>query len=230
MSERLGPKLVAEFLGSLSLVMVIVSSAILAYNVLEADVPLSVLYIGLATGCWLFVLVEMLGPVSGCHINPAVTIAMMATKDIDTKTGSYYIVVQIIGGLIGTLLSHLMFIHIVPTVWTISSVARPAGCYLAEFIGTFILLGTIYGCVRGGSKFTGLAVGLVVGGGILTTSSTMFVNPQVTIARIFTYAIAGIRPLDAGPFIIAEILGALAAAIVFNYLYPKKPSEEKPKE
>ena len=226
MSERLGPKLVAEFLGSLSLVMVIVSSAILAYNILEADIPLSVLYIGLATGFWLFALIETLGPVSGCHINPAVTIAMMTTKDIDVKTGSYYIVVQIAGGLVGTLASHLMFIHVVPTVWTISDVARPAGCYLAEFIGTFILIGTIYGCIRGGSKFTGLAIGLVVGGGIITTSSTMFVNPQVTIARIFTYAIAGIRPLDAGPFIIAEILGAIAAAVVFSYLYPKKPEKE----
>lgn len=226
MNERLGPKLVAEFLGSLFLVYVIVSSAILAHDVLKADLGVSVLYIGLATGTWLFALILMFAAVSGAHFNPAVTIAMIASKDMDAKTGCWYIIVQIVGGLVGTLVTHLTFYHAIPILWTVSDVARPAGCYLAEYLGTFILLATIYGCVRSGSLLTALGVGLVVGGGIITTSATMFVNPQVTIARIFTYAIAGIRPLDAGPFIVAEILGALTAAGVFGYLYPK----EKPRE
>jgi glycerol uptake facilitator-like aquaporin len=225
--NTLGKKLLAEFIGSGLLVMAIVSSAILAYEVLGASVGLSVLYIGIATGLWLFVLVEVFGPISGAHFNPAVTVAMMVSKDIDAKTGGLYIPVQIAGGIVGVVFTHMMFLHLGFPLMTISTVARPAWCYWAEFVGTFVLLMTIYGCVRGGSKLTSLAVGLVVGGGILTTSATMFVNPQVTIARMFTYAIAGVRPLDAGPFIVCELLGALAAAGVFGYLYPKL---KKPKE
>lgn len=223
----MGRKLVAEFIGSGLLVMAIVSPAILAHDVLGATVGLSVLFIGLATGFWLFVLVEVFGPVSGCHINPAVTVAMMVSKDIDVKTGVLYIPVQIIGGIAGVIATHMMFLHLGFPLMAISEVARPGWCYWSEFVGTFVLIGTIYGCIRGNSKLTGLAIGFVVGAGIITTSSTMFVNPQVTIARMFTYAIAGIRPLDVGPFIIAQILGALAAAVVFGYLYPKlkKPGE-----
>ncbi len=217
----MGRKLVAEFIGSGLLVMAIVSPAILAYEVLEATLGVSVLYIGIATGLWLFVLVEVFGPVSGCHINPAVTIAMMASKDIDVKTGLSYIPVQIIGGIAGVIATHMMFLHLGFPLMEISEVARPAWCYWAEFVGTFVLLGTIYGCIRGNSKLTGLAIGFVVGAGIIITSATMFVNPQVTIARMFTYAIAGIRPLDVGPFIVAQVLGALAATVVFGYLYPK---------
>lgn len=221
----MGRKLTAEFIGSALLVMAIVSSAILAYNVLGASVGVSVLYIGLATGFWLFVLVEVFGPVSGCHINPAVTIAMMASKDIDVKTGLAYIPVQIIGGIVGVIATHMMFLHLGFPLMEISEAERSGWCYWSEFVGTFVLIGTIYGCIRGGSKFTGLAIGFVVGAGIIITSSTMFVNPQVTIARIFTYAIAGIRPLDVGPFIVAQILGALAAVAVFGYLYPKLKGE-----
>lgn len=214
-------KLVAEFIGSGLLVMAIVSSAILAYNVLEVPIALAVLFIGIATGLWLFILVEIFGPVSGAHINPAVTLAMMVSKDIDVKTGALYIPVQIIGGIAGVIATHMMFLHLGFPLVEISEVARPAWSYWAEFVGTFVLLGTIYGCVRNNSQFTSLAIGSVVGAGIIITSSTMFVNPQVTIARVFTYSIAGIRPLDVGPFIVAQILGALAAAAVFGYLYPK---------
>ena len=217
----MGRKLTAEFIGSALLVMAIVSSSILAFDVLGASVPMAVLFIALATGFWLFILVEVFGPVSGCHINPAVTVAMMASKDIDVKTGLSYIPVQIVGGIVGVIATQMMFLHLGYPLVAISEVARPAWCYWAEFVGTFVLIGTIYGCIRGNSKLTGLAIGLVVGGGIMVTSSTMFVNPQVTIARMFTYTIAGIQPLDAGPFIVSEILGALAAVVVFGYLYPK---------
>jgi len=217
----MGRKLLAEFIGSALLCMAIVGSSILAFDIFEASVPMAVLFIAIATGFWLFVLVEVFGPVSGCHINPAVTVALMASKDCDVKTGLSYIPVQIIGGIVGVIATQMMFLHLGYPLVAISEVARPAWCYWAEFVGTFVLIGTIYGCIKGNSKLTGLAIGLVVGGGIMVTSSTMFVNPQVTIARMFTYTIAGIRPLDVGPFLAAEILGALAAAAVFGYLYPK---------
>jgi len=218
-SQQLGQRLIAELIGSMFLVIAAISPTILGYNILHAGVPMSVLYDGIAVGFILFALIEILGPLSGCHINPAVTIAMIATKDISFKAGCLYMIVQVTGGMIGMISSHLMFYHVVPTLITVSDVTRPSGCYFAEYLGTFLLIMAIYGCMRNKSERTGLVIGLFVGGSIITTSSTMFANPQVTIARIFTYAIAGIRPIDAAFFIIAEILGALTAARLSLYLY-----------
>lgn len=232
-NKDLTRKLVAEFIGSLMLVMAILGSLILSYNVIGASVWSSVQTAALSTGFWLFALVVMYGPVSGCHINPAVTIPMMVSGDIEINTGILYIIVQIIGGIIGTIFTHMMFLHTSfaqasggvssPVLLTISNVARPAWSYWAEFWGTFALVATIYGGVKGDfDNLLPLAVGLVVGGGFFVTSSTMFVNPQVVIARMFTYSIGGIRPIDAGPFIVAEILGGLSAGFLFEFLYPEK--------
>jgi len=218
-------KILAELLGSMVLVVVAISPTILAYDILGSSIQLAVLYDGVAVGCVLFALVESLGPISGCHINPAVTLAMVATKDLDAKTGVAYILAQMSGGLLGVLCSSLMFYGLSPkysklsSLLTISSISRPSGCYFAEYLWTFILVLTVYGCSRNGSRFTGLAVGLLVGGAIITTSSTMFANPQVTVARIFTPAIAGIRPLDAAFFVLAEVLGALTAAKLSKHLF-----------
>ena len=225
LESRIGPKLVAEFIGSAVLVIAAISPTILGYNVLKAGVALSVLYDGIAVAFVLFVLVELLGPVSGCHINPAVTVAMMCTKDIRPRLGCYYVGIQFFGGIVGMLATHLMFYHEVPTLITISSVARPQGSYLAEFLGTFMLVLVIYGCIRKESRFTSLAIGLLVGGFVITISSTMFANPQVTFARIFTYAIAGVRPLDAAIFVPIEIFGGVIAAYTAGYLFSSKRPE-----
>lgn len=218
-------ELLAELLGSMVLVVAAVSPTILAYDILGSSVQLAVLYDGVAVGCVLFALVESLGPVSGCHINPAVTLALVVTRDLDVKTGFRYVLAQISGGLLGVVCSSLMFYGLSPkysklsSLLTISSISRPSGCYFAEYLWTFILILTIYGCKRNGSRFTSLAVALLVGGAILTTSSTMFANPQVTIARVFTPAIAGIQPPDAVGFVLAEVLGALTAAKLSSHLF-----------
>ena len=102
---------------SMFLVIAAISPTILGYNILHAGVPMSVLYDGIAVGFMLFALIEALGPVSGCCINPAVTIAMMMTKDIPLRSGCLYIV-QMIGGMLGIIASHLMFYHVVPTLIT----------------------------------------------------------------------------------------------------------------
>jgi len=216
----IGRKLLAEFVGSTFLVIAAISPTILAYNVLHAESMLAVLSDSLAVAFMLFALIEVLGPVSGCHINPAVTLSMFITKKIDIKTGIEYVAVQISGGILGTICSHLMFYNINPILLTISTVERPGGCYFAEFLGTFLLLTTIYGCTNNNSRLMSLVVSLLVGGMLLTTSSTMFANPQVTIARIFTYAIAGIEPYDAAFFVFVEILGSLAATGFSLYLFP----------
>jgi glycerol uptake facilitator-like aquaporin len=191
---------------------------------------MAVLMDAIAVGLVLFGLIEVLGPVSGCHINPAVTLSMMISKNVDARTGVLYILVQFLGGITGTLASHLIFVHEqFFTLLTVSEVVRHDGAYIAEFIGTFMLVLTIYGCIRSKSSKTGMIVGALVGGFLITISSTMFANPQVTFARIFTFAIAGIRPFDALMFIAAEIVGALAATYAAKFLFGAGSAEDEQK-
>ncbi len=218
-----GQKLLAEFLGSAMLVFVIVSAGLLFYDQLGAGIGPSVLAIGLGTAGWLFIIVEIFGPISGAHVNPMVTIALRITGDIDWKTFQRYIPVQFVGGLFGVFICNLTFVATTPMGWevfAISAVERPWSTWIAEFWGSWVLASVVIGCVRKNTKLIGLAVGGVVGMGIISTSGTMFVNPQVSFARIFTAGIAGIRPFDAIWFIIASSLGGAAAGMTWNYLWP----------
>ena len=220
MNNQLGRQLAAEFFGSLILVFTAISPIILGFNVLDTGIGLAVLMDAIAVGFVLFVLIETLGPISGCHINPAVTLAMLSVNKIDGPTAWRYIVVQIIGGLLGTLASHAMFIGNDFFQWiAVSAVARDGGAFFAEFVGTFTLLVVIFGTVRHQSKQPGLIIGFLVGGFLITTSSTMFANPAVTLARVFTWAMAGVRPVDALIFIVVQIVAALAAARFSLYLF-----------
>lgn len=226
-----GQKLVAEFLGSATLVYVLVSSALLGKDMLGGSTAVAVLFIGLATAGWLFIIVETFGDISGAHVNPAVTVGLLITGDIDQHTAIRYIPTQFIGGLVGVVLANLTFVSILGMdVFTVSSVARPASTYLAEFLGTALLVSVIISSVRSESDFIGLAVGFTVGSGIIATSSTMFVNPQVALARIFTSAISGIRPVDAIAYIVASLLGGIAAGLLWKYLWPKEAEPERPEE
>jgi len=221
--------LIAEFLGTLFLVVVAVASTILPFNLDGSTVVLVVFINALAVAFVLFALIETFGSISGAHFNPAVTLALLAAGDITRKKAGQYIAVQMIGGLVGLLVAHLMFFGTASTfyadtnvLFTISESVKEPATFFAEFVGTFLLVGVILGCVRGGSKHTGLSVAMVVGGMLVTTSSTMFANPAVTIARMFTYSICGIAPESAVFFILAEVAGAMSAAVVFGYLFPAK--------
>lgn len=221
-NSQLGRQLTAEFLGSLLLVFTAISPIILGFNVLQANIATAVLMDAIAVGFVLFALIETLGPISGCHINPAVTLAMLLTKRLDTRTSLLYIVVQLVGGLVGLLASHAMFIGHDFFQWAaISDVARDGGAFWAEFVGTFTLILVIFGTIHNRSTQSGLIIGLLVGGFLITTSSTMFANPQVTIARVFTWAMAGIRPFDALIFVVVQITAVFAAAPVVAYLFPE---------
>ena len=220
--QQLNRALTAEFLGSLLLVFTAISPIILGFNVLDAGIGLAVLMDALAVGFVLFVLIETLGPISGCHINPAVTLSMVMTKRIDSRTGLLYIVVQLVGGLFGTLASHAMFIGHDFFQWVaISEVARSGGAFWAEFVGTFTLIIVIYGTIHNRSSQAGLIIGLLVGGFLITTSSTMFANPHVTIARVFTWAMAGIRPFDAVVFGVVQLTAVLLATPLAAFLFPQ---------
>ena len=166
-------QLFAEFIGSLILVFTAISPVILGYNVLGTSVAVAVLMDAIAVGFVLFVLIETLGPVSGCHINPAVTIAMLFTKNIEVKTGIQYIIVQFMGGFLGIIAGHAMFIGNDFFQWlTISEATRNGGAFWAEFVGTFMLVLVIFGTMRHNSSQPGLIIGFLVGGFLITTSST----------------------------------------------------------
>lgn len=221
MDSSLGRRLTAEFLGSLVLVVAAIAPVILAHHVMGASVALAVLMDAVAVAFVLFALIEVLEPVSYCHINPAVTLAMMGSRHIEAGTGLLYMAAQFAGGLAGTLVSHLMFWGQDPfRVWALSQVVRSQGSYVGEFLGTFLLVFVIYGLMYKKSTRPGLVIGLLVGGLLMATSSTMFANPQVTLARIFTYSIGGIRPLDGAVFVVVECLAALAAMGLARFIFP----------
>lgn len=221
--------LLAEFLGTMFLVVVAIASTIMPF-VLGASTDLVFIVIlinGLAVALVLFALIETFGSISGAHFNPIVTLALLFNKEITREKATLYIMVQLIGGLVGLLIVNLMFWDYYPDLLVISTNVKTAAQIFSEFICTFLLIGVIFGCVKGGSKHTGLAVAFVVGGMLITSVSTMFANPVVTLCRIFTYAICGIAPISAIWYIVAEIAGGIVAAIVFGkILFPTKLKEK----
>ena len=205
------------------LVTVAISSTILPMDLLGATIPLTILINALAVAFILFALIESLAPISGAHFNPAVTLGFLISGDIPRRRASAYIAAQMLGGLTGVLFAHLMFYDTTPILLTVSENTMSSGQYLAEVLGTFLLVGVIIACVRGRSKHLALSVGLLVGGMIVATSSTMFANPAVTFGRMFTYAICGISVESGVLFMLAEMIGAIIAVGVFAYLlYPRE--------
>ncbi|MCL2032817.1 MAG: aquaporin [Methanomassiliicoccaceae archaeon] len=222
-------KMVAEFLGTMGLIIAVIGSVMLVDLKFDSSEPVfNALVQGLAGFLVLFAMIEALGKISGGHFNPAVTLAMIATKDTKAATGAFYMVAQVFGGLAGVFLLNISFIGSgVDSVLLISENALASNyIVLSEVLCTFLLVAVVFGCVRSGSNKTSLAVGATVGGLIMVTSSTFYANPAVDLARMFAQSADGIEPLTAAYFIIAAIIGALIAAGVFSWLYPKdKPTD-----
>jgi glycerol uptake facilitator-like aquaporin len=227
--ERYGlfSRLITEFLGSMFLVIAAISPIILFNEgeLMGADISIAVIADAIAVGFILFALIEMFGPIGGAHFNPAVTYSMVILKRMPFREGLFYSSSQIAGGFAGMIASHLMFFHEIEVILTVSDVTRNGGTYFAEVLGTFILVLAILFLIRVSSKRLPLVIGLLVGGMLMATSSTMFANPQVTIARIFTYSAAGVSPLDGVIFIIMEVVGATLAVIVYKLTIGKSEGE-----
>ncbi|MEM2944657.1 MAG: MIP/aquaporin family protein [Methanomassiliicoccales archaeon] len=213
---------IAEFVGTAFLVIAAIGSAILPYDVLGANISLSVFINAVAVGAVLFVLVETFGPVSNAHFNPAVSLSMYLSGQMRGKDCIGYIVAQFSGGFAGVVATHLMFYNTKPVVLVISQNVKASSLFLAELIGTFLLVIVIYGVMRNKSKFASLAIGSVVCGMLITTSSTMYANPAVTFARVFTYAICGIEPFSAILFVAFEVVGSLLATTLAIYVFPMR--------
>jgi len=217
MNFDMSRRLVAEALGTFILIMAVVGSGIMAEKLAGGNQALALLCNTIPTGAVLFVIITIFAPVSGAHFNPAVTLVMLLRGEIKSGAALLYVAVQIAGGCAGAVAAHLMFgLDLIQ----IGSTARTGvGQWAGEFIATFGLIATILGCVRFKPDAVATAVGLYITSAYWFTSSTSFANPAVTIARALSNTFAGIAPGDAPGFILAELLGALAAAYLFGWLF-----------
>lgn len=211
----LSRRLAAEALGTAFLVGTVVGSGIMADRLTDDD-ALALLGNTLPTGAILVVLITVLGPISGAHFNPAVTVALSLNKAINASIAAPYIGAQILGGLAGTLAAHLMFDL---PVFQVSLTSRTGiSQWWAELVATFGLVGIILGGLRFRADAIPWLVGLYITAAYWFTASTSFANPAVAIARTFTDTFAGIRPIDLPGFVVAELVGAGLAVAVFSWL------------
>ena len=208
-------RLVAEFLGTLILVAAVVGSGIVAER-LTHDVALALLGNTLPTGAILVVLITILGPISGAHFNPAVSLVFVLKRELTAGEGLAYVVAQVVGGIMGTVLAHAMFA--LPLV-DISTKARAGPAQLlSEGVAAFGLVLTILVGIRFAKLALPWLVGLYITAAYWFTASTSFANPAVAIARSLTNTFSGIRPIDLPGFIAAELAGALVALALCSWL------------
>jgi arsenate reductase len=209
----------AEALGTAFLLIAVVGSGIMAQRLSPNDVGLQLLEAALATGFALMALILALGPVSGAHLNPAVTLADRFLGGISTRDTVGYIVAQIGGGLIGTIVANLMF-ELDAVTWSTTGRAG-AGTFLGEAIATLGLLFVIFGIVRAGeSVMVAVAVGAYIAGAYFFTSSTSFANPAVTVARTITDTFAGIEPASVPWFVLAQLFAVVVGTALVAWLFP----------
>jgi glycerol uptake facilitator-like aquaporin len=216
MTPSLPRRVTAEFLGTAFLVAAVVGSGIMGERLASGNVALALLANTVATGAALVALIFTFGPISGAHLNPAVTIADAMEGGIRWQETPAYICAQVVGAIGGAIAAHLMFG--LPLI----SLSRHSRSGLAqafsEFVATFGLLSVIWGCSRQRSSAVPFAVGAYITAAYWFTSSTSFANPAVTIARCLSDTFSGIRPVDVPYFLIAQVAGALAATLLFRWL------------
>ena len=208
-------RLTAEALGTAFLVATVVGSGIMAQN-LTHDTALALLANTMATGAILVVLIAVLGPISGAHFNPAVSMVFALKRDLSARDAGLYTLVQVAGGIAGTWLAHLMFA--LPLIEAASKVRTGGSQWLSEAVATFGLIAVILAGLRFQRHAVPWLVGLYITAAYWFTASTSFANPAVAIARALTDTSSGIRPLDLPGFIIAEVAGSLAAFGLMTWL------------
>jgi len=219
---NLGRRLVAEALGTAILVATVVGSGIMADRLTD-DVAVSLLGNTIPTGAILFVLITILGPISGAHFNPVVTMVFAVRRELEASAVAPYILAQIVGGIFGTMVAHAMFD--LPILQVSETVRTGSAQWFAETVATFGLLLTILGGLRFRVEAVPMLVGLYITAAYWFTASTSFANPAVAIARSMTDTFSGIRPTDLPGFIVAQILGALIGAALAGWLFAERHNE-----
>ena len=215
-------RVVAEFLGTLLLVAAVIGSGIMAERLSAGNIALALLCNTIATGAGLIALILAFGPISGAHLNPAVTLADALAGGVRWRDVAAYLPAQFAGGVAGTVVAHFMFGH---ALLTASPHVRSGAAQIgSEFVATFGLLCVIWGCSRSRPAAIPFAVGAYITAAYWFTASTSFANPAVTLGRAFTDTFSGIRPVDAPAFLVAQFAGALSATALFRWLLPPTPT------
>lgn len=211
----LSRRVAAEALGTALLVATVVGSGIMA-ETLTKDVALALLGNTLATGAMLVVLITILGPISGAHFNPAVSLVFTIKGDLAPRDAGLYTLAQVAGGIAGTVVAHLMFA--MPIIMASEHVRTGNAQWFAEWVATFGLVVTILAGIRFARAAVAWLVGLYIIAAYWFTASTSFANPAVSIARSLTHSFSGIRPIDLPGFIAAQMAGAVCALALLNWL------------
>ena len=214
-------RLAAEALGTGILVATVVGSGIMA-ETLTKDVALALLCNTLPTGAILVVLITVLGPISGAHFNPAVTLVFTGKRELPVNEAVLYVIAQIAGGIAGTMAAHLMFG--LPLLDFSTKVRTGGPQWFAEAVAAFGLVATILAGIRFQRTAVPWLVGLYITAAYWFTASTSFANPAVAIARSLTNTFSGIRPTDLPGFILAELCGAFAGMLLMNWLLGQSKS------
>ena len=209
----------AEGLGSFFLFATVIGSGIMAATLSAGNNAVALLGNTLATGAILFVLIAMLGPISGAHMNPAVSLVAASRRELGWRDAGAYIVAQLAFGILGAWAAHRMFD--LPMLQLSVKARSGLGQALGELIATFGLILTILGTVKHRREWVPASVALYITAAYWFTSSTSFANPAITVARSLSDTFAGIAPHDVPLFIVAQLLGAALAALLARWLFPK---------
>ena len=212
-------RLVAEGLGSALLLAVVIGSGIMGERLAGGNVAIALLANTLATGAGLVALILTLGPISGAHFTPAVSLAAAMNGELAWREMPGYVACQILGAFLGVAAAHLMFGE---ALFSASTHARSGGAqWWSEFVATFGLLAVIAGCTRTRPAITAFAVAAFITSAYWFTASTSFANPAVTMARAASDTFAGIRPQDVMGFVLAQLAGAVLATGLFRWFYAR---------
>ena len=216
-SEGTVRKLVAEFGGTMTLLATVIGSGIMAERLADENMAIALLGNTIPTGAILFVLITIFGQVSGAHFNPALTLAFAVRREIGHRLAILFVMAQVMGGLCGAMLAHVMFE--MPVLQLSQNIRTGPAQWTSEFVATFGLLTVIFGGLRWRPDATPTLVGLYITAAYWFTSSTSFANPAVTIARSFTDSFSGILPSHAPGFILAQLAAALVAPLCLGWLF-----------
>jgi glycerol uptake facilitator-like aquaporin len=219
-------RLLAEALGTAFLLAIVIGSGIMGERLASGNTAIALLANTLATAAGLFTLIQLFGPVSGAHFNPAVSLVMALRKALPWPEAAPYIAAQITGAFVGVIAAHLMFE--LPLFSASTHIRSGMAQGFSEFIATFGLLLVILGSERHSPQRTPLMVAAYITAAYWFTASTSFANPAVTLARAASNTFAGIRPVDAPLFIALQILGAVTAALLMRWLLQAPVTQTSP--
>lgn len=222
--EAFSRRIAAEFLGSAGLVCAVVGSGVMAERLAGGNAAVALLANTIATGGALLALIIMFAPVSGAHFNPIVSLSFAVNREIKWQDAAVYSIAQLCGGLLGVAIANRMFD--LPLFFASNKVRNGFGQWLGEFVASFGLVGLIIAVSRRQkSTVVAVAVAAYIAAAYWFTSSTSFANPAVTIARSLTDTFTGIRPADLPGFVIMQLIGAMAATVLFNWLVRRVEKE-----